>query len=683
MTPARSARPGPPNGGPRPRAAAPLAIGQLSLRNRIVGTAHARGLVENGLPLPDDAEYWRRLAAGGAAMLTVGGTAVSPESTYRRGNLTEAWRPEAVPGMAARAHAIRAEGAVAACQLVHLGRETLGAETWFHPVAPSSVRSPREPTRPRSMTDGDTDAMVEAFRISAANAEQAGFQVVELHAAHGYLLGQFLSAHTNRRADAASALERLDVIVRIAAAIRESAGDLVLGVRLSTGGGQEAGLTLDGLCELLPHVSLLFDYVSVTVGVRGTYVRDMATDSPPLLGDIERIRSLVDGPLVVAQSFRAGPSIERALAAGADAVGVARALIADADFPAKLLSGRAAAIRPCVACNEDCRAFDPALLCSVNPDLAPAGANRRPAAPMLVSSFARGPSGPTAIVGAGPAGLECALSLARGGHPEVVIFDEHDHLGGQLAVAASAPNRAGWRALVEFYETALTGSDGVKLCLGVRAGPAQLEGYEQVVIAAGSEELLPAIPGAESAVSASAAIDAGPARFATGSRVVIVDDGFGWWPCASAMEVALRAGARSVTVVTPSASFGASLPAEGRTQLFERLRREPIEIRPLQALTAVGRGHADIRNVLSDAIDRIEADVVVIVGERCARDWTSLPPSAAAVWVIGDAVTPRRAAHAIAEGHAVAEDVLSARASHPVASAAGSIGQFSSKGPCR
>ena len=171
----------------------------LTLRNRLVGTAHGRGILEDGLPLPEDAEYWRRRAAGGAAMLTVGGTVVAPESTWRRRITTEAWRPEAVPGMAARAEAIRAEGAVAACQLVHLGRETTGAEQWFHPVAPSAVRSPREPTRPRPLSAGELDAIVEGFRVSAVNAAEAGFQVIELHAAHGYLLAQFLSAATNRR----------------------------------------------------------------------------------------------------------------------------------------------------------------------------------------------------------------------------------------------------------------------------------------------------------------------------------------------------------------------------------------------------------------------------------------------------------------------------------------------------
>ena len=118
--------------------------------------------------------------------------------------------------MALRAEAIRSEGAVAARRSCTSGRETLGAETWYHPVAPSPVRSPREPTRPRALTDGEVDALVEWFRLSAANAAEAGFQVVELHAAHGYLLGQFLSPATNLRPGAEAPEGRFEIVARIA-----------------------------------------------------------------------------------------------------------------------------------------------------------------------------------------------------------------------------------------------------------------------------------------------------------------------------------------------------------------------------------------------------------------------------------------------------------------------------------
>ena len=377
-------------------------------------------------------------------MLVVGGTVTAPESTWRRRIVTEAWREEAVPGMAARAEAIRGEGAVAACQLVHLGRETTGAEMWFPPVAPSTVRSPREPVRPRPLTDGEVDAIIEGFRVSAVNVLAAGFQVIELHAAHGYLLGQFLSAVTNRRPGAGSVVARARIIARITDAIRGCAPGAVIGIRLSTDGGEEAGLTLDGLCELLPHVSPHVDYINLTVGVRTTYVRDMATTEPPLLPHLARIRPLTSRPLLVSQAFRRADQIDAALAAGADLVGMARPLIADPDLPAKLLSGRAAQVRPCVSCNEDCRTFDPVLLCSVNPELAPDGAARRPAAPLLAKQAGGGRG--TASRSSAPArpGWSARLPWPAGalaGAAEVVVFDQHDAIGGQLAVAASAPNR--------------------------------------------------------------------------------------------------------------------------------------------------------------------------------------------------------------------------------------------------
>ena len=391
-----------------PLAARPFPLGRgLVLRNRLVGTAHATGLVSGGLALPGDAEYWRRRAAGGAAMLVVGGTVTAPESTWRRRIVTEAWREQAVPGMAARAEAIRAEGAVAACQLVHLGRETTGADMWFPPVAPSAVRSPREPARPRPLTDGEVDAIVEGFRVSAVHALAAGFQVIELHAAHGYLLGQFLSAVTNRRPGAGSVAARAGLIARITEAIRGPAPGAVIGVRLSTDGGEEAGLTLDGLCELLLHVSPLADYINLTVGVRTTYVRDMATAEPPLLPHLARIRPLTSRPLLVSQAFRRADQIDAALGAGADLVGMARPLIADPDLPAKLLSGRAAQVRPCVSCNEDCRTFDPVLLCSVNPELAP---DARGAQPHRCWLSRPAVAGGTALRSSGPcgwAGMRC------------------------------------------------------------------------------------------------------------------------------------------------------------------------------------------------------------------------------------------------------------------------------------
>jgi 2,4-dienoyl-CoA reductase-like NADH-dependent reductase (Old Yellow Enzyme family) len=641
------------------QAARPFTLGGgLTLRNRLVGTAHGTAMLADGLVTPGDVEYWRRRAAGGAAMLIVGGSQTALQATWRRPIVTELWRDEAVPGLAAKAEAIRAEGAVAACQLVHTGRETTGAETWYHPVAPSAVRSPREPTRPRALTDGEVDEVVEGFRISAANAVRAGFQVIELHAAHGYLLAQFISAVTNRRPEAGTLPGRLGIISRIVTAIRGRGPGPVIGIRLSAEGGEEAGLSLDGLCEVLPLVSPLVDYVNLTVGVRSTYVRDMATTEPPLLGQIPRLRALVSGPLLISQSFRTEDQIEAALSAGADLVGIARPLIADPDMPRKILAGAQSSIRPCVSCNEDCRTFDPVLLCSVNPELAPAGAARRPARPLVAGRGTGARSGRVAIVGAGPAGLECATALA--GHREVVLFDEREAVGGQLAIAAAAPSRAGWRALLKFYQTALEAAADVTLRLGTTADVADLREFDEVVLATGAEEILPELPGIGTALTSSRAIALGAGRLSPGGELLIVDDGFGYWPFASAVELGAQAGFRAITVATPGAAFGAALPPDGRAQLLGRLRGTPLEVRPFSALESLGEGTADLRNTISGRLTRVAAQTVIVVGERRVRDWRPAVPDGVTVQVIGDALVPRRVAHAIAEGRAAAEAITQA-----------------------
>ena len=322
-------------------------------------------------------------------------------------------------------------------------------------------------------------------------------------------------------------------------AIRRSAPELILGIRLSIDGEREGGFSLDGLCELLPAISPLVDYVSVTVGVRTTYVRDMATTEPPLLGAIDRLRPVVDRPLLVSQAFRRADSIEAALAAGADLVGVARPLIADPDFPAKVSSGRAEEIRPCVSCNEDCRAFDPVLLCSVNPDLGPSRQGPRPAAPLLARPGAPSDARAASRSSARDRPGSSALSRCPREHEVVAVRrrratgrtsdDRHQRTEpARMAVAAGLlrardrPRRATSRSTWG-RSPARNSSRGSTTSWSPSA----------------ARRCCPTLPGVEHALSSSRFIGQRSPSSA-GDALVIVDDGFGWWPCASAVETGDR-----------------------------------------------------------------------------------------------------------------------------------------------
>ncbi|MEW2625661.1 FAD-dependent oxidoreductase [Streptomyces sp. NPDC048106] len=634
--------------------AAPFALGGHTLRNRLVATAHATAAVAAGAPTDADAAYWRRLAQGGAGMVITGGTAVALDSTVPQRYLTEAWRPEIKDAVRRRAEAITDGGAVAIAQLVHLGRETLGAGTYYPPVSAAAVRSPREASAPHPLSVEEVRRVVDAFRISAANSVQAGFDGVELHAGHGYLLAQFLSRVNNTRDDEYG--DRIALLAQVIEAIRGEIGGHPIGVRVSVEPGDNSGLGLDDLIELLPRLAAAspFTYVNVTTGVRNTYVPGMATTRPPLLGSVARLRAAVGLPLLISQGFRSTADIERALSSGADLVGMARPFMADPDFARKTVAGDERAIRPCTGCNEGCRTFEPTGSCSVNPELGPPGSPTRPAIPLqLARPGSRG--GPVAVLGAGPAGMECAMTLGRAG-TEVVVFDPAPEVGGQARLAALGAHRAGWQKIIDHQRDQLADL-GVRVVLGTAPTAAELAAYPRIVLATGAREAVVSVPGELHTLTSTDFLHQYTDAVPHTPRVAVLDDGFGWWQGISAVESALAAGASEVTLITPGNGFATGLSPENRTQLMNRLPGAPLRIVPLTTVTATTSDGLRLRHVLDGRESTLAADVLVTVGERLPHRPELTPAQGQSIHAVGDCVVPRRMAHAIAEGRAAAETV--------------------------
>jgi 2,4-dienoyl-CoA reductase-like NADH-dependent reductase (Old Yellow Enzyme family) len=646
-------------GAVRPDLSTPFTLRSRSLRNRMVATAHASGLIADGLAQDGDAEYWGRLAVGGVAMVVSGATIVSAESTVRRGNLVVAYGDEARPGLAKRADAIRGGGAVPISQLIHLGRETLGAESWYAPTAPSAVRTPRAPSPPRALTTEEMPRLIEDFRQGAARCVEAGFEGVELHAAHGYLLDQFLARDTNERHDGYGPGPNggVRLLTEIVEAIRQTAPDAIVGVRLSA---IESLLAFEDVCSVMQRLSSSadIDYLNIAVGDRGRYVADMARSAPPLLPLVNELAGVTTLPLLVSQAFRTDEEINTALSHGADLVGMCRTLIADPEAPRKFIDGRASQVRPCTSCNEDCRLFDPCLLCSVNPHLAPPGHARRPAAPLLLRSAPHSRSDSVCVVGGGPGGLEAAVALAEGGKP-VVLYEATERLGGQLTVASDAPQRTGWRRLTDYYTRRLSDL-GVSVRLATAPSPRQLEDFGDIIVAVGAEETLPEYGERVGAVTCSVALRNGPDGMASVDHLGVVDDGFGWWPTVGAVELGIAAGVRSITVLTPSGAFATGIPAESRTQLLHRLRGTGVAVHGF--LLPLARHGAELTAVssLSGAQSTFPADLVVTAGPRVPRDLPPLPDGVH-VQAIGDCVSARKVAHAISEGREAGCRVLESR----------------------
>ena len=232
--------------------------------------------------------------------------------------------------------------------------------------------------------------------------------------------------------------------------------------------------------------------------------------------------------------------------------------------------------------------------------------------------------------------------------------DAGDRIGGQLAVAAAAPNRTGWARLLAFYDHAVAAA-GVDVRLGAPADG--LDEFDAVVLATGAEEVSPLIDAG--ALASSAALADGLAALAGAEHVVVVDDGFGWWPGINVVELALAAGAGRVTLLTPGPGFAGGIPAESRVQLLQRLAGAgALDVVPLLRGRRRRRrrrdGPAPAIGPLDSRWPPIASSSSASVAPSCARS-----TAVGRVLAIGDAVVPRRAAHAIAEARTAAAWVAS------------------------
>ena len=263
-------------------------LGRLTLRNRLVGLPHGTARIQKGVPDDDDIAYWERRAAGGAALLTVGGSIPHRTSTQFNRWLNEVYNPAAFAQLEKRARAVHRQGASIVTQLVHLGREGIGGDSEFAMVGPSPLASFRTPTIPHALDHEEVEELIESFVQSSVNLRDLGYDGVELHAAHGYLIAQFLAADANRREDeyGGDLRGRMRFLERVMAGVRERCGrDFVLGVRLSAEEEYPAGMHLADTLDVVRRLAEVSppDYLSITHGVRGAYVKDVTQPNGCLL----------------------------------------------------------------------------------------------------------------------------------------------------------------------------------------------------------------------------------------------------------------------------------------------------------------------------------------------------------------------------------------------------------------
>lgn len=474
---------------PYPTLLSPLDLGFTTLPNRVLmGSMHI-GLEEVEHGFERMAAFYAARARGGVGLMVTGGIAPSERACSFPGGARMTTEAEAEQHREVTA-AVHAAGGRIAMQILHFGRYA------HHPdlVAPSALKAPISGFTPHALTDDEVEETVEDFVRAAELARSAGYDGVEIMGSEGYLINEFIVAATNHREDrwGGSYENRIRFPVEIVRRVRERVGpDFILIYRLSMLDLVPGGSTLEEVVQLAREVEAAgATIINTGIGWHEARIPTIATSVPrgAFTWVTERVRGAVSVPLVTSNRINTPELAEEVLASGrADMVSMARPFLADPDFVAKAAEGRADAINTCIGCNQACldHIFSLQITsCLVNPRachetelvLAPTRLRKR-----------------VAVVGAGPAGLACAVTASERGHA-VTLFDAADEIGGQLNVARRVPGKEEFDETLRYFRTRLA-EEGVELRLGARAGSADLDGFDEVVLATGVEPRTPAIPG--------------------------------------------------------------------------------------------------------------------------------------------------------------------------------------------
>ncbi len=642
---------------PYPFLFSPGTIGGVTMLNRIVQVPMGTGMIDNGRVTDGDIAFQVERARAGVGLIITGAAPVHPTSIFAGRILTEAWDEGGVEALRRRVDAVHRHGTRIFGQLLHLGRESsgetqAGGATEYVPLAPSAIASPRDPSPPHEMTAAEIRMIIEAFGRSAENFKSAGYDGIEIQACHGYLVEQFLMPSANHRTDAyrGDSLEgRMRFLVEVIEEVRSRCGaDYPMGVRLNAEDLEPGGLTLEDTLEIVDALqeSAPADYLSITTGVRGAYVKDSTFDEGFAREFSHAVKEGVDVPVLVAGRFRMPDLAEETLSARqADFIGLGRALLADPAWATKVREGRTAEIRPCIGLVQDCRRAVGLIACTV---YARTGREAEWSGDGYTGEKRR-----VVVVGGGPGGLEAARVAAEAGH-QVVLFEQTTTLGGQLRVAAAGPTREELLDFVFYAERELARL-GVEVRTGVAATCSDVlaETPDLVVCAMGASPLGPDFPVDGDAPVVTVWDLLGGAVTEDPVRAVVIDDGAGFWHGVSATERLAEQGV-TVELLTRARGVALAIPHESAANVMRRLRGNGVRFRTLVSVTGVSGRKVALADAISGAqVEGVEAELIVVRSKLRPNDELAheLEGRGPAIAVIGDCASPRRLTHAVLDGN--------------------------------
>ncbi len=628
---------------------APFTLKNLTLPNRIVMPGLASFLIEDDGSITDKTvEHYRRRAAGGPAMVIMEACSVACEGIVSP-HQARIFHDRFTPDLARIARSMKSEGCVPGIQIHHGGRQTSPRVIGRKPFAPSHLPCPTIRGEVEPLSVDRIQDIVRQFGDAAVRAVEAGFELIEIHGAHGYLINQFLSSFSNVRDDAygGDVSGRSRFAQEVIREVRRRVGKAFpIAFKISAQEFVPGGLTVE---ESIAILRLLLgcgvDIVQVSAGNDATpewICQPMFMEKACLADSAEAVRKALGIPVMAVGRIN-GPEVADAIIAKgqADLVCIGRGLLADPKMPIKAREGRMDDIRTCIACNTCMESIfrRGRVECLVNPALG------REQEMVLVPAEERKK---VMVVGGGPGGLDVAWVAAKRGH-DVHLYEQQETLGGQLLLGSVSRYKKELLTLIEYQKKQIH-KYGVTCHLGCRvdAGTVKDSAPDVVILATGSVSNPPPVPGITGPLvrSIPEILNGALKELSQGKTIVI---GGGATGCEIALHIAESGG--HVTIVEKTRRIGPMIETVTRKIFLQKLKERGVNL-----LTGTEVVRIQERGVLVMNRDSgeqlLEADYVTTATGMKSDDslYQALLPLGIPIHRIGDCLEPRSAKAAILEG---------------------------------
>lgn len=626
----------------------PIRIGSMLLRNRIVMAAlDTHSAARDGSVTAKLISFFAERAKGGAGLIISGAAFIDDKaSRFSHGQLA-AYDDSFIPGLNELAESIQAYGAKIALQLCHAGRQKFIAAPPI--VAPSPIPWAKIGITPKELTIAEIEEIIASFGAAAKVGRKAGFDAIEIHGAHGYLITEFLSPLTNKRSDryGGSFENRMRFALEVVKSVREGAGeDFPIIFRMSADEFIEGGIRLkEAKATAVELEKSGVDAIHVSAAVHDS----MEHQIPPMYLPracnshlAAQIRKVIRIPVIAAGAINDPQVAEEIIVSGAaDLVSMGRGLIADPYLPNKALSGALEEINRCIRCNDGCivRSGQGKIVkCSVNPE---AGREDEPKHPVAMHGKR------VVVVGGGPAGMEVARVCASRGH-RVVLFEKGEALGGNLIPGSAPYFKSELRNLINYLTFQLS-KLGVEVKTGIEADCGTIAEIDPdaIVVATGASMIRPNINGADSS-QAHTAVEVLMGK-TLGRKVVVAGGGFigcetAWFLADQGKEVTLISRRERID------DLARDLEHASRTVLMRMLNQQNVSIKTGLKISGIVDGGALARSEDGEIV-QLQADDVVLASTLIPNSalLDELRGSFKEIHAAGDCIKPRKIIDAIRE----------------------------------